>query len=486
MLTKLPLWKHQEEAIKRADVSAKEGLGFALFFEQGTGKTRTVLEILKRRFQENGFLNTLILAPPVVVPNWKNEISQYTDFPESKILVLSGSGKDKTQQFLERYKRGSSFIVVTNYEALLNTSLHLSLYNWRPGIIVCDEVQKIKDESAKRTKAVLALTARTRFTYILSGTPILNSPMDIFSQFKALDNGKTFGTKLFIFRHMYFMDRNAYMPKHVKFPNWVPKPGALEEINKKIQPLSMRVKKEDCLDLPPFIRQKVFVEMSADQRRVYESMKEDFIAYINDQVCVAKMALTKALRLLQIASGFVTTEEGHEVLFKNNPRLDALRDLLLELTPNHKVIVWACFKSNYHVIRKLLTQEGIEYVELTGETSEKERQTAVDDFQKRDGVRVLLGNPSSGGIGVNLTASDISVYYSRNFSLEADLQSEARNHRGGSERHKSVTRIDLVCPESIDQMVLEKLALKRESGDALVEAKVWEDLVQELKGGNWD
>jgi SNF2 family DNA or RNA helicase len=110
----------------------------------------------------------------------------------------------------------------------------------------------------------------------------------------------------------------------------------------------------------------------------------------------------------------------------------------------------------------------IEYVELTGDTREEDRGRNVDTFQNSPTCRVLLGNPQSGGIGVNLTASDISIYYSRNFSLEAELQSQARNHRGGSEIHKKITRIDLVTPGTIDELVMQSLEAKEEIGEKLI------------------
>ena len=469
-MTELPLWAHQIEAVKRANHMAKAGRGFALFFEQGTGKSRTVLEILRHRCMDKmSQCRTLILCPVVVVPNWKNEIRKYTQIPESKVVILEGTGRQKFSQFQKAVSEDSESVVVTNYEAVtLNPGLQAEIIKWKPEVVILDESQRIKTHNSHRTKSVLAITKNTKFVYLLSGTPVLNSPSDLFSQFKAMDKGLTFGENYYAFRNRYFFDKNQFMPSHVKFPNWQLKGDAMSQINQATLSSSMRVTKEECLDLPPLVRQKVYCPMTPNQAKSYEEMRRDFISFINDKACVAQLALTKALRLQQIVSGFIKFEDGSETNFKDCPRINALRDLLTELTPHHKVIVWACFKQNYVVIRKLLEELEIEHVELTGETKEEERATAVRDFQDKRPVRVLLGNPGSGGIGVNLTASDYSIYYSRNFSLEADLQSEARNHRGGSERHNKITRIDLVTPETIDELVLEKLASKEEIGEALI------------------
>jgi SNF2 family DNA or RNA helicase len=124
--------------------------------------------------------------------------------------------------------------------------------------------------------------------------------------------------------------------------------------------------------------------------------------------------------------------------------------------------VWACFRENYQAIADLLNEgkNPIEYRLLVGGMTEKDRLKSIEDFQTDPKVRVLVANQSAGGVGVNLTAASSMIYFSRNFSLEADMQSEARNHRGGSEVHDKITRIDLVAPGTIDEVVLDALLRK--------------------------
>ena len=110
----------------------------------------------------------------------------------------------------------------------------------------------------------------------------------------------------------------------------------------------------------------------------------------------------------------------------------------------------------------------IEYVEVHGEVSAKQKQGAIDTFCQNEDVKVFLGNQGAAGIGINLVQASYSIYYSRNFSLEHDIQSEARNFRGGSEMHESVTRIDLVAQGTIDEGILQALANKQEISDKVL------------------
>ncbi len=225
----------------------------------------------------------------------------------------------------------------------------------------------------------------------------------------------------------------------------------------------MAVKKEDCLDLPPLVRERVYVELSKPQRKLYDEMKRDFITFIGDQAVTASLAITKALRLMQIISGFAQAESDGgatvTVPIKDNPRAAALRELLQEIAPYHKVIVWAVFKRDYETISKVVEELSLDYVLVHGETSNK--QETIERFQVDPKLRVLVGHPGAAGIGVNITAASYAIYYSRNFSLEQYLQSEARNYRGGSEIHEKITHIDIVAKDTLDEQVVEALSGKR-------------------------
>ncbi len=469
-------WEHQLQAIVRASSLHSYGL----FFEMGAGKTMTAINILRWKYmQHKRLLRTLVLGPPIVVQNWKREFEMHSKVGKS-VHCLEGSGKKRSELFLKNSSLDQPAVFVTNYESLLMAELYQHLVNWQPEVIVFDESHKLKNLQAKRTKLAIKIADLAHYKLILTGTPILNTPMDIFAQYRVMDGGKTFGKNFYVFRAQYFVDQNAGMPKDKYFPAWVPRQGALEELHHKIQPTSMVVKKADCLDLPPLVRQQVHVELSKEQAKLYNAMKKDFIAYVGDKACVATLAITKALRLQQIVSGFITFaggdgEDPRNVHLKENPRAQALQELLSEITPFHKCLVWAVFRENYATIRAVCDALGVKYVEVHGEVAPGARQKAVDSFNSDPDIRVFLGHPGSAGIGINLVGASYSIFYSRTFSLEQDLQAEARNYRGGSEIHEKVTRLDLVATGTIDEAITAKLASKMEISD-----KVLRDIAQAL------
>jgi SNF2 family DNA or RNA helicase len=469
------LWAHQVEGVKRS----LEQNTFALFFEVGTGKTATAIRSLCERM--NGakkYFRTIVFAPPVVLVNWKREFAKFSDIDQTRIQVLSGSGKER----LEILKKRKAQIYVTNYESLLMKDLFEELKKFQPEFIIFDEGHKLKNPQAVRSKKAAELAELAKYKLLLTGTPILNSCMDLFQQFKVLDGGQTFGKNFFTFRAKYFMDKNARMPAHLHFPDWQIKPGSMDAFNKIIHERGAVARKEDCLDLPPLIRKRVEVEMSLKQLKAYESMRKDFVAAVDGGVAVADLAITKALRLQQIVSGFVTTEgNGQEdlrtVCFDENPRIKALGEVLEEIfEQGQKAIIWAVFHENYAQIRKLLESMKVKFVELHGEINGKKRQDSIDSFNDDPEIMGLIGHPGSGGVGCNLVSASYSVYYSRGFSLEYDLQSEARNYRAGSERHKSITRIDLVAPNTIDDLILERLSNKQ-----TISNKVLQEIAEELR-----
>lgn len=459
-------WQHQLAAMQKAEGRSS----FGLFFQPGTGKTYASLLLARRKmYQAKSWLKTLVLAPPVVLKNWKDEWLAHSAFKPQHVAVLTGSAKNRLAAFECKDTR----VIITNYEALLMEPVFQAILAWKPEILIADESHRCKNPSSKRTKRTIQIAKQTPYRYILTGTPVLNSPMDLWAQYFILDRGETFGANFFTFRRQYFYDKNAGMPAGCHFPDWRLRKGAEVEIAHKICNSSMHVDKADCLDLPPLLKKRIDIDLSPAQHRAYVQMSADLVAYIDDKACVARIALTKALRLLQCVSGFMTMEgvDGDESSlhhFENCPREAALRELLGDITPASKVIVWATFHDNYRAIRGVCEALDLPYVELHGAVATADKHAAVDRFNTDPAVRVLIGHPGSGGIGVNLVAADTMIFYSRGFSLEHDIQAEARNYRGGSDRHAKVTRYDLVAPGTIDELVLERLAQKVDIGEAVI------------------
>ena len=459
------LWAHQTEALERA----KDIPSFALFFETGTGKTRTSIEIIKQKWEKHRrTLKTLILTPQVVTFNWKKEFSEYSNIPNEHVIVLHGTGDERLRQ-LERTP--TYFVVICNYETLLMDRVFNAIKNWSPEIVVADESHRIKNPRAQRTKRAIAVSTLAQYRYILSGTPILQNQSDLFAQYLFLDHGKTLGSSYFTFKNLYFTDSNAGLRQKnplIRWPNWVPKKTKEIEFQNKILSVAMSVKKSECLDLPPLIRQSVEVDMNPDQWKAYKQMRDDYITFVNSKAFTAQLAITKAMRLQQIVSGFIMGDDDRFHAFENTPREKALVDLLEDITPSDKVIIWACWRSNHETIRRLLTKHKFVFRELLGDMSATSRDEAIRAFRENDEVRILVGSQAAGGIGINLIEASYTIYYSRGFSLEHDVQSEARNYRGGSEIHQKITRIDLVTPGTIDESISEALAKKQEISEKII------------------
>lgn len=429
-----------------------------------TGKSGAAVNVLRARcYQHRRLLRTLIFCPPVVKENWKREIAMHSTIDPSNVHVLTGPSKKRAQVYQEK-----DGIFITNYESLTTDATWQAIRKKPPELLIFDESHKVKDRRAKRTKKAIRLADLAEYKLILTGTPILNDPQDIWSQFRILDGGKTFDRNFVAFQARWFIDRNAGMPKDRHFPDWQPIPGLEEAFNAKIYKKALRVLKKDCLDLPPFVRKRVFVEMEGDQARMYKSMKTAFIAYLNEKTCVAKIALTKLLRLQQIASGFFKDDEGEVTHYAKNPRLKALEEILEGIGCEHKVIIWSIFRDSYDQITGLLDRLGLNHVCLYGGMTDKERDRSVKAFNEDPSVRVIVSNQAAGGTGINLTAASYAVYFSRSHNLEHDLQSEARCYRGGSEVHDKITRIDIVCPGSVDELVLDALARKQDMADKIL------------------
>lgn len=464
------LWKHQRELIEKSH----DRVGYGYFLEQGTGKTLSAITQLRNAFQTaRRPLKTLILCPNIVVRNWEDEINKFS-MCGKYVQLLRGSRHDRIKQM----DTPDKFIFVTNFEALDMEGLFWDTSKSKKGIpvnrgfemLIVDESHRFKNPDAKRTKRAIVLSDLINGQKrILTGTPILNSPLDIWAQFRIMDGGKTFGNNFFAFRGTYFIDKNAGMPSQRHFPNWQLRPGAEEQLNKLIYSKATRVEKKDCLDLPPLVMQRVYAEMGKDQAKFYREMERDLITYVRSEACVATMALTKSLRLQQIASGYVKAESGETYQLIDVPRLKALEEILEDNYQRSKIIVWSVFQDNYTALRMVCEKLKINFVELTGLQTQKEKDESVKRFRGDQEVRVILAAPSAGGTGVNLTESDLSVWYSRSFSLGDRLQALARNHRGGSEQHDKITNIDIVCPGTIDEHVLSALDSKQSIAENILQ-----------------
>jgi len=446
------------------ELSAKND-SLALLWDAGVGKTYATIHAMRLDFNTIGRIKkSLILSPIVTLWNWKEEFAKFSKFSD-KCHVIDGSGAKRLHQLQELVDQNC--IIILNWEALRTEAIHSLLRDkFQPEIIVGDELHMIKSYKSKTAKLAVELADGVRErkgkVFGMTGTAILNSIQDIYMQYRFLDGGKLFGRNFFAFRNIYMYDSLGSVP-NAKFPKYVPRQEMFSELTVKIYSIATKVSKKEALPyLPELVEIKRYVKLGTEQAKAYKEMKRDFITWFNENsAVVAQLALTKILRLQQIVCGHVTDEHGKEHIFAENPRVDVLQDLLLELTAEHKVIVWHTFRADSEIIGKVCRNNNINHVFINGEQSLKEKKEAMDAFNNDENCRVLVGNRRAGGIGINLIAADYSIVYSRNFSLGEEEQSKARNYRRGSERHEKIIKIDLVAKDTIDEDLL--LAIQNKS-----------------------
>lgn len=463
------LWSHQTAAIQ--EFSLKDAC--ALFWEVGTGKTLATVGILRSKYaQYNAVLPTLILTKTGVLRSWEKTIKDVSPEGVGKaVKVLYGEGKKKISgaQRTAMLADKDAKIFIVNFEALNIKVFWEALRKKDFSIVVVDESQTIKTHNSKTTQKVIELGDKSYFRAILTGTPILNSPLDIWGQWRFLDRGEAFTKNFFLFRNAYFVDKNAGMPPGKYFPNWQPKEDCNALISERISRFANRKKKSECLTLPPVVYMEENIELSEEQKKHYNSMLKELVTYINTEEATASNALVKTLRILQIVAGYVKLDDGTEVKLKDNPRLERLKELLLDLTPENKVVVWCTFRKNYTDIKELCDGLGIGTAYLTGDT--KDKQGEIDRFRYDEKCRVMIANPSAGGVGVDglQHAASYAIYYSRSYSLEHRLQSEGRTNRGGSEKFDCLTVIDLLAKGTLDEVVLAALKRKEDVANDILE-----------------
>ena len=290
------LWEHQANDVRKC---ANED-SYGLFYQQGAGKTAAAISILRLWCMQAGRkLSGIIFCPINVVHQWPEELNEWSKLGSSAVPLV-GTGK-KRESLLRKHllRKGTDHpIFITNYATCLMKPIQELLINNTLDFGVWDESQRLKNPTSKRSKAMVKISKDMSKKLILSGSPFLNSPMDFFNQFLVLDGGKTFGNNFFVFRAKYFFDANAGMRGSQKyFPLWKPRKGLVEEFNAIIKRRSTRVLKKDCLDLPPLVKQKIYVEMGPEQKRVYKELAKDLVATLKDGAVVADIVLVKLLRL---------------------------------------------------------------------------------------------------------------------------------------------------------------------------------------------
>ena len=478
-------FKHQEEALRRLTANPER---YALGMDQGTGKTWCLMADAEQQFLDGRINGLLVIAPKGVHVNWvRREIPFHMSIETRAGFWLSGAGV-KHKRHLEKVVFATGrpqelAVLAVNVDAV-NTEAGRALcerfLKQYQSMMVVDESQRIKSPTAKRTKAMIALGKMAVSRRIASGTLVANSPLDLFSQFEFLEQGLLGTTSFRAFTAEYAellpagnplvetirqRSRMRSTPQVVaRNAHGAPKFKNLKKLHEMLQSFTFRVLKDECLDLPDKIYQTHPFELSPAQRKTYNNIKEEMRFEREDGEIDTFTALTLINKLRQVTSGFIMIDGVAAALTESGPRLSALKEILQDA--EGQLIVWASFREEIKQLAQLFADMKIPAVTYFGDTSDSDRESAIDDFQAGD-ARVFIGNPSAAGTGLTLTAAKTVIYYSNSYSLEQRLQSEDRAHRIGVKH--PVVYIDLVGRDTIDEPIATALQTKRATASAVLD-----------------
>ena len=409
----------------------------------------------------------LIVAPTSVVSVWPKELSEYAAFPfEVKILLGDKAKRLKELSELAASDGAQLKVAAINYESTWRDGIFEALFSFDADLIICDESQRIKTHDSEQSKAMHRLGDQARYKMILSGTPVQNDAVDIFSQYRFLDSS-VFGTNFYAFRNRYAVMGGFNKKQIVAYRD-------LDELIRKEHAIAYRVTKEEAVDLPEQVFETRTVAMGKKERAIYDRLRRESFAELSDGGTVtAATVLTKLLRLQQLTGGFLLEDGSARPTLVSTGKLDALSDILKDyvVEGKKKLVIFARFLAEVHEIEKLseklLSPAGMRAVAIYGEVPKEERGDIVKAFQEDPKVTVFIGQIDTAGTGITLTAADTCVYYSVNFNYATYSQSLSRIHRIG--QRNCCTYIHLVVEKSVDTQVLAALAKKEDLAKTVVD-----------------
>ena len=457
---KAKLFAHQQDAYDFALDAFEKGKAVALLADMGTGKSMMTIAITGTLEAEKDVKKMLVVCPKSIVGVWEDEFRKFADYRYA-LTVLDGTMEKKRSAF--NYMQGAALqIIVVNYESCWR--LESEITKWKPDLIVCDESSKIKTPSASQSKALHRLGRQSKYNIILTGTPITGSPLDIFSQYKFLDDS-IFGTSFYLFRNRYailggYQNRMIVGYRH------------LDELVEKVHSIAFRIKIEDAVDLPPFIDETRAITLEPKAQSLYRMLEQDCYAELANGEVTARNVLTQLLRLAQCTGGFIRDDIKSEAQQVSGAKLDALEDIIDTcLDEEKKVVVFARFVPEIEAIAAMLKKKKVGYAQIYGATTDRADQ--VKKFQEDAEVKVFIGQLQTTGMGLTLTAANVAVFYSLDFSYANYEQSRARIHRIGQKQ--KCLYIHLVGKGTVDEKILN--ALKHKGDIAKIMVDDWRSLL---------
>ena len=459
---------HQMDAL--LDSWDKEN--FAYFMEMGTGKSKVLLDNAAVLY-DRGLINGLLLiAPKGVYKNWfDSEIPVHLpDHIHKKVVLWKTSDKSKKQKEILNtlFKTGTDLhILIMNVETFSTgdgTAFAQKFLSCHKTMIAIDESTTIKTPTSNRTKNILKLSDEAKYRRILTGSPVTKSPLDLYSQCLFLDPWLLGHQSYYTFRARYSIVKKIQVNgRHIEV---VVGYKNLGELSDKIKPFSKRILKEDCLDLPEKTFVKHYVELTKEQQKVYNQMKQEAIAFLDGKMQSSATVMTQLMRLHQITCGHFTADDG---TIKDLPcsRLTELMNVLENI--EGKTIIWSHYTHDVKRIIKEIKKVygGDSVVDYYGATDIDSRSANIKKFQNDNKCRFFVGTTHTGGYGITLTAGSNMVYFSNGYDLEKRQQSEARIDRIG--QTKKMTYIDIMAQDTIDERIVKALRTKVNIANAIMD-----------------
>jgi SNF2 family DNA or RNA helicase len=457
MPVKAKLYKHQ---IKGVELCMKNN-GFGLLFDVGLGKSLTAVAVAGLRHLKNDVNRVLVICPLAVVPVWEREFSYLTI--DYNCFALEGSCRKKADIIQHLPKKGLQILVI-NYESA--RLLVKELMCWKPEMLIVDESQRIKNRKSDQAKAIHKLADICNYRQILTATPIGNGVEDIFSQWRVIDK-QIFGSSFYVFRASYLI-MGGYAGKVVVGTK------NMTELVEKMHQSSLRITKEEALDLPEQIFETRYCELDTKAMNSYISLKRECVAQIQSGEVTARNILTRFTKLQQCADGFLKADDSKTYEITSTAKLCLMFETVEEvLAGGEKVVIFARFTAEINEIARRMEQAGMVALTLTGKT--KNKGDTVKQFQENEAIKVLICQIKVGGVGITLTAASVVIFYSLSFSLIDYLQAIGRTHRIGQKLR--CLYLFLVAKNTIDEYILAAVKDKRDFAETVV------DHWQQIAGG---
>ncbi|PMC68255.1 helicase SNF [Fusobacterium nucleatum] len=430
---------YQKYGYKWLKYLTDNNLGACLADDMGLGKTLQAIALLTNLHEEKK-KKSMVIMPKSLIYNWENEIKRFS--PKLKVGVYYGINRDFSS--LKKVD-----IILTTYGTIRNDIENLLEQKF--DLLVLDESQNIKNINSQTTKAVLLLNAKKRVA--LSGTPIENNLLELYSLFRFL-NPEMFGS-VQEFTNDYIVPIQKYSDT-----------STIEELRKKIYPfLLRRIKKEVLADLPDKIEKLVYVDMNDEHRRFYEERRKYYYSLLekntSSQGNFDKFFVLQAINELR---HIVSSPELESKKIVSSKKEVLIENVIEAIENNHKVLVFVNYLSSIESICDSLKENKIKYLKMTGQT--KDRQNLVDKFQNDSRYKVFVMTLKTGGVGLNLVSADTIFIYDPWWNTTVENQAIDRAYRLGQD--KTVFAYKMIMRNTIEEKILKLQEIKNKLLDDLI------------------